>query len=286
MAVHSEQHFRPKKPSAPAFRPALLCVSFLLGVTASAQAPNPTSATNPFYGSVTAHARHRRSPQALARRSHRPRPQKQPRPQGSRERRKSLSRRKERGSAGVSAHRHRSPARPASTSTTWPRWASAPASLASSPRSFPAAKCRRALFHHPRRPHRRASSNSTRPSFPGPFLPDTRPPAQPSAPPTSPRCRRAARSSSKCASAYLHAIAAASEVDNAKALEAEDQVLLNQAHDAHVAGTAANLDELRARVQLQAQQQALISRRKRARKRPDPAQARNRRRPRPEDRPH
>ena len=60
------------------------------------------------------------------------------------------------------------------------------------------------------------------------------------------------------ATAYLHAIAAASEVDNAKALEAEDQVLLNQAHDAHEAGAAANLDELRARVQLQAQQQALI----------------------------
>jgi outer membrane protein TolC len=60
------------------------------------------------------------------------------------------------------------------------------------------------------------------------------------------------------ASAYLHAIAAASEVDNAKALEAEDQVLLNQAHDAHEAGTVANLDELRARVQLQSQQQARI----------------------------
>lgn len=60
------------------------------------------------------------------------------------------------------------------------------------------------------------------------------------------------------AMAYLHAIAASSEVDNAKALEAEDQVLLNHAHDAHVAGTAANLDELRARVQLQSQQQARI----------------------------
>ena len=47
-------------------------------------------------------------------------------------------------------------------------------------------------------------------------------------------------------------------MDNAKALEAQDQVLLNQAHDAHAAGTAANLDELRARVQLQAQQQARI----------------------------
>ncbi|MGD0938847.1 MAG: TolC family protein [Terracidiphilus sp.] len=61
------------------------------------------------------------------------------------------------------------------------------------------------------------------------------------------------------ASAYLHAIAAASEVDNAKALEDEDQVLVNQAHDAHEAGVAANLDELRARVQLLAQQQALIT---------------------------
>ena len=60
------------------------------------------------------------------------------------------------------------------------------------------------------------------------------------------------------ATAYLHAIAAASEVDNARALEAEDQLLLNQVYSAHEAGTAANLDELRARVQLQAQQQALI----------------------------
>jgi outer membrane protein TolC len=60
------------------------------------------------------------------------------------------------------------------------------------------------------------------------------------------------------ASAYLHAIAASSEVDNAKALEQADQVLVNQAHSAHEAGTAANLDELRARVQLQAQQQSRI----------------------------
>jgi outer membrane protein TolC len=61
------------------------------------------------------------------------------------------------------------------------------------------------------------------------------------------------------AAAYLHAIAAASEVDNARALEAADQLLFSQAHAAHEAGTAANLDELRARVQLQAQQQALIA---------------------------
>jgi outer membrane protein TolC len=61
------------------------------------------------------------------------------------------------------------------------------------------------------------------------------------------------------ASAYLHAVTAASEVDNARALEAEDRMLLRHAHAAHEAGTASNLDELRARVQLQAQQQALIA---------------------------
>jgi len=61
------------------------------------------------------------------------------------------------------------------------------------------------------------------------------------------------------ATAYLHAIAAASEVDNARALEAADRVALDQAHAAHDAGTASNLDELRAHVQLQAQQQALIA---------------------------
>jgi outer membrane protein TolC len=60
------------------------------------------------------------------------------------------------------------------------------------------------------------------------------------------------------ATAYLHAIAASSEVDNAKVLLAEDQVSLDHAHAAHEAGVAANLDELRARVQLQGQQQALL----------------------------
>jgi outer membrane protein TolC len=61
------------------------------------------------------------------------------------------------------------------------------------------------------------------------------------------------------ASAYLHAVAAASEVDNASAQVAADQVSFNQAHEAHEAGTVSNLEELRARVQLQAQQQALIA---------------------------
>ncbi len=61
------------------------------------------------------------------------------------------------------------------------------------------------------------------------------------------------------ASAYLHSIAAASEVDNAQALEAADQVTLEHAHAAHQAGVVASLDELRARVQLQAQQLAVIA---------------------------
>jgi len=61
------------------------------------------------------------------------------------------------------------------------------------------------------------------------------------------------------ATAYLHAIAAASEVDNAKALESTGQLLLSHVHAAHQAGTAANLDELRARVQYQTQQQARIA---------------------------
>lgn len=61
------------------------------------------------------------------------------------------------------------------------------------------------------------------------------------------------------ATAYLHAIAATSEVDNAKALEDADQVQLEHVHAAHQAGTAANLDELRARLQLQAQQLSLLA---------------------------
>ncbi len=61
------------------------------------------------------------------------------------------------------------------------------------------------------------------------------------------------------ATAYLHAIAASSEVDNARAQQATGELLLRHAHDAHMAGVVANLDELRARVQLQAEQQALIA---------------------------
>lgn len=59
--------------------------------------------------------------------------------------------------------------------------------------------------------------------------------------------------------AYLRALAASSEVDNAQALLDADQLSLDHVKAAHEAGTAANLDELRARVQLQAQQQALIA---------------------------
>jgi outer membrane protein TolC len=59
--------------------------------------------------------------------------------------------------------------------------------------------------------------------------------------------------------AYLQALALGSQVDNAKALLDADRVLLSQAVAEHEAGTAANLDELRARVQYQTQEQALIT---------------------------
>ena len=61
------------------------------------------------------------------------------------------------------------------------------------------------------------------------------------------------------AASYLRAIAASSQVDDARALVAQAQVLLDHERAAHEAGTAAHLDELRAQVQLEAQQQALIS---------------------------
>lgn len=58
---------------------------------------------------------------------------------------------------------------------------------------------------------------------------------------------------------YLQAIAAASQLDYAKELLRADEVLLKQAVAEHEAGTASNLDELRARVQYQTQQQAVIA---------------------------
>ena len=59
--------------------------------------------------------------------------------------------------------------------------------------------------------------------------------------------------------AYLQTLALGAQVDTAQSLLQADQVLLNQAVAEHQAGTAANLDELRARVQFQTQQQAVIS---------------------------
>lgn len=60
------------------------------------------------------------------------------------------------------------------------------------------------------------------------------------------------------ATAYLHAIAASSEIDNANALVSQSQVLLDHAHASHEAGVSSNIDELRAKVQLQSQQQLLL----------------------------
>jgi len=61
------------------------------------------------------------------------------------------------------------------------------------------------------------------------------------------------------ATAYLAVIAAQSEVENAQSLLQADKVLLDQAHAKHEAGTVANLDELRARVQYQQQQQTVVA---------------------------
>jgi outer membrane protein TolC len=61
------------------------------------------------------------------------------------------------------------------------------------------------------------------------------------------------------ATAYLRAIADESQVENANALLAQAQLQLDHEHAAHQAGTVANLDELRARVQFESQQQALIA---------------------------
>lgn len=61
------------------------------------------------------------------------------------------------------------------------------------------------------------------------------------------------------ATTYLRAIADGSEVENANSQVSEAQVLLDHTHQAHEAGTATNLDELRARVQLQTQQQTVIA---------------------------
>jgi outer membrane protein TolC len=63
----------------------------------------------------------------------------------------------------------------------------------------------------------------------------------------------------RVATAYLRAIADQGEVDNAQALLDEAKVLLDHEHAAHEAGTVANLDELRARVQWESQQQAVIA---------------------------
>ena len=57
---------------------------------------------------------------------------------------------------------------------------------------------------------------------------------------------------------YLQALAAQAQVDYARSLLKTDETVFNQAHEEHLAGTVANLDELRAKVQLESQQQAVI----------------------------
>ncbi|HEX3437733.1 MAG TPA: TolC family protein [Pseudacidobacterium sp.] len=59
--------------------------------------------------------------------------------------------------------------------------------------------------------------------------------------------------------AYLQVLADEAQLDYANALLKTNETLLYQAVEQHRAGTAANLDELRARVQYQTQQQAVIN---------------------------
>ena len=59
--------------------------------------------------------------------------------------------------------------------------------------------------------------------------------------------------------AYLRAVAAQSEVDDARALLKADEAVLYQSTEMHKAGVTANLDELRSRVQYQTQQQTVIA---------------------------
>jgi outer membrane protein TolC len=61
------------------------------------------------------------------------------------------------------------------------------------------------------------------------------------------------------ATAYLRVIADASEVDNATALQKQDELAFEDARQAHQAGTLANIDEVRAQVELQTQQQTVIT---------------------------
>jgi outer membrane protein TolC len=58
---------------------------------------------------------------------------------------------------------------------------------------------------------------------------------------------------------YLKTLADQSQIESAQALLRADETLLKQAQAEHEAGTAARLDELRARVQFQTQQQQVIA---------------------------
>ena len=58
---------------------------------------------------------------------------------------------------------------------------------------------------------------------------------------------------------YLQTLADGAQLDYARSLMKTDETLLYQAVEEHKAGTAANLDELRARVQYQTQQLAVIN---------------------------
>jgi outer membrane protein TolC len=264
MAVNRAQHFVPRQPGAPAFLSTLgaaLAVIVLCsgaGASIHAQAPNPTSAANPFFGSVTAH------------------------PVSDETLKLSLDEAVRRGlenNLGLKEAENGEKALHGEKNVALQEFLPTialvgdtgahqqnlaalgfgPGVIKDLAPLFPGGVVPPGLSEITRDTLTEGKIEFSQMLFSGPVI------AAWKAAGAAERAAYFAKMSARgevvqqVATAYLHAIAAASEVDNAKALESEDQLLLSHAHAAHEAGTAANLDELRARVQLQAQQQTLIA---------------------------
>ena len=239
-----------------------MCAALALGASAlaaAAQTGNPSSATNPFYGSVTAASGDRRDAEAVAGRC------------GARGLENNLGLKEaENGEKLVKGEKNEALQEflPTITAERWNRRIPAQPGRAGfwtgrdwqiHGRCSPAVVAPTGLSLITKDDLTQGQINFSQILFSGPVISGWQ--AAGAAERAAYFAKMSARGEvvQQVATAYLHAIAAASEVDNANALEQADRVLFDQAHAAHEAGTAANLDELRARVQLQAQQQALIA---------------------------
>ena len=256
MAVNRAQHFVFRRAAAPALLSMLACAAS--GTPATAQAPNPTSAANPFFGSVTA------------------RPASDETLKLSLDEAVSLGlknnlglKEAENGEKSLQGQKNEALQNflPAITLTgdtgvhqqNLAAMGFGPRVIAEFASLFPGGKIPAGFSEITRDDLTEGQIHFSQMLFSGPVIAGFK--AARAAEKAAWFAKMSARGEvvQQVATAYLHAIAAASEVDNAKALEAAGQVLFNQAHAAHQAGTASNLDELRARVELQAQQQALIA---------------------------